>query len=93
MKLLSKVNKISVLLIILTIFTLSGLGVFKNQVFAFWGKKELKSTPLFKMAFVPDLHFSFEQKDDWILYNESFVILVDTINQLNKIKDLDFIAQ
>ncbi len=47
----------------------------------------------FKMVFLPDIHFSTEdKKDDWILYNESFVIFQDVIADLNKIKGLDFIV-
>ncbi len=47
----------------------------------------------FKMVFLPDIHFSTEnKKDGWVLYNESFVIFQDVISDLNKIKDLDFIV-
>jgi len=45
----------------------------------------------FKFAFVPDVHLSFEKQDDWILTNESLVILQDTIRQLDKISDLNFV--
>jgi 3',5'-cyclic-AMP phosphodiesterase len=46
----------------------------------------------FKFAFIPDTHLSFEKKDDWILTNESLVILQDTIKQLDKVPDLKFVA-
>ncbi len=44
----------------------------------------------FKFSFIPDIHLSFDKKDDWILTNESLVILQDTIEQLDKFSDLKF---
>ncbi len=65
-----------------------GLNLFINLADAKQARQRI-----FKMVFLPDIHFSTEnKKDDWVLYNESFVIFQDVITDLNKIKDLDFIV-
>lgn len=46
----------------------------------------------FKFVFLPDIHLSFEKKDDWIMRNESLVILQDVIKSINKIDDLNFLV-
>lgn len=46
----------------------------------------------FKMVFMPDLHLSLDQKDDWILRKESLVIFQDVMKSVKKDKELDFIV-
>ncbi|MEW5820287.1 MAG: metallophosphoesterase [Cyanobacteriota bacterium] len=50
-----------------------------------------KSFTPFKFAFVPDLHLSNYKFDNWILLNESLLILQDTVKLLNDL-DVDFIV-
>jgi 3',5'-cyclic AMP phosphodiesterase CpdA len=45
-----------------------------------------------KFAFVPDLHLSFEHKNDWIMKNESMVIFQEVLSFLNSMQNLDFVV-
>ena len=71
---------------------LFGFMLFTNQAFAQSVNPDFKDFKPFKMAFIPDVHLSFNQKDDWILYNESLVILQDVIKTLNNEPDLNFVV-
>jgi 3',5'-cyclic-AMP phosphodiesterase len=45
----------------------------------------------FKFAFVPDLHLSSYRFNDWILLNESLLLLQDTVKTINNL-DVDFVV-
>ncbi len=51
-----------------------------------------KSFTPFKMTFLPDIHLSFEDKENKILFRESMVIFQDVIKQLNHEKKPDFVV-
>ena len=71
----------------LSAFTLVGLSTqLRLPVFA-----NAKAFKPFKFAFVPDMHLSTHKFDDWILLNESLIIIQDTLKQLNS-SDVDFIV-
>ncbi len=46
----------------------------------------------FKMVFLPDIHLSFADKPDKILFRESMVIFQDVIKRLNQEKHPDFVV-
>lgn len=72
--------------------TLTGLtvaGICTQQIIPTWGREKF-FTP-FKFAFIPDLHLSTLRYDNWILYNESLIILQEVINKLNGM-ELDFVV-
>ncbi len=46
----------------------------------------------FKMVFLPDIHLSFEEKQDKILFLESMVIFQDVVKNLNKTTSPDFVV-
>ena len=70
---------------------LLGLIVFSDKAHAQSLSPCYKSFKPFKMAFIPDIHLSFNQQDSWILYNESLVLLQDTLKTLNKEPDLNLV--
>lgn len=45
----------------------------------------------FKFAFIPDVHLSNRKFDNWILLNESVIILQDVVKSLNS-SDVDFVV-
>lgn len=86
------VLKISKKIMLGIIIIISALFLFNNNVFAQNIKTEYLDFKPFKMAFIPDMTISGEQKDDWILHNESLVIAQDVVKSLNKTENLDFVV-
>ncbi|MFH0703018.1 MAG: metallophosphoesterase [bacterium] len=71
--------------ILTVLFLLLILSIFSGDVHS-----ENYGFKTFKIAFMPDIHLSFDKKDDWILYNESLIIFQDTVKILNKTPDINF---
>lgn len=51
---------------------------------------QVQSFKPFTMSFIPDIHLSMGEKDNWILHNESLVIFQDLIKNLNASPKLNF---
>jgi len=73
------------LLIIITILSAYFMKAYAQGAYS-------KSFSPYKTAFVSDIHLSFNQRDSWILYKESLVILQDVIKLLNKDKTIDYVV-
>ncbi|MFA6989491.1 MAG: metallophosphoesterase [Candidatus Gastranaerophilaceae bacterium] len=44
-----------------------------------------------KIALIPDLHLSFNQEDNWVIFKETPVIFQNVINELNARSDIDYV--
>jgi Icc protein len=61
------------------------------MLFAFKANAQSQFAP-FKMVFLPDTHVSFQEKDDWIMRQESFVIFQDVVKSLKAMTDLNLVV-
>jgi len=74
-----------------TLILISVLFLFSQMTYASSRINEYKNFKPFKIALIPDIHISFQKKENWILHKESLVIFQDVMKTLNKKQDLDYI--